>query len=171
MRKALIASLLFAFVIGEEARAEDPPSRILINGVVLTMDKSDRVAQAIAINGDRIVAVGSNAEIGKLADARTNVVNVGGRTIIPGLIDSHLHAIRGGQTYKFETYWYDVTTLDAALSELTLAAGRKGPGHWVAVAGSWAPEQFAERRAPTVADLNKALPNNPCPYRKPKAAD
>ena len=161
MRKALIASLFFAFVIGEEVRAEDPPSRILINGVVLTMDKSDRVAQAIAISGDRIVAVGSNAEIGKLADARTNVVDVGGRTIIPGLIDSHLHAIRGGQTYKFETYWYDVTTLDAALSELTLAAARKGPGHWVAVAGSWAPEQFAERRAPTVADLNKALPNNP----------
>src|SRR5262245_54205456 len=66
-----------------------------------------------------------------------------------------------GQTYKFETYWYDVTTLDAALRELTLAAARKGPGHWVAVAGSWAPEQFAEGRAPTVADLNKALPNNP----------
>src|SRR5262249_15899269 len=77
MHKALIASLFFAFVIGGEARAEDPPSRILINGVVLTMDKSDRVAQAIAINGDRIVAVGSNAEIGKLADARTNVVDVG----------------------------------------------------------------------------------------------
>src|SRR5262245_64944019 len=96
MHKALIASLFFAFVIGGEARAEDPPSRILINGVVLTMNKSDRVAQAIAINGDRIVAVGSNAEIGKLADARTNVVDVGGRTIVPGLIDSHLHAIRGG---------------------------------------------------------------------------
>jgi hypothetical protein len=57
MRKALIASLLFAFVIGEKARAENPPSRILINGVVLTMDKSDRVAQAAAINGDRIESV------------------------------------------------------------------------------------------------------------------
>ena len=56
MRKALIASLFFAFVIGEEARAEGPPSRILINGVVMKMDKSDRVAQAISINGDRIVA-------------------------------------------------------------------------------------------------------------------
>src|SRR5215471_15405572 len=135
------------------AFAADSPSRILFNAEILTMDDNNQVVQALAITGDRILAVGSNAEIKKLATAQTEMIDVGGRTIIPGLIDSHLHAIRGGQTYKFETYWYDVTTLDAALSELALAAARKGPGQWVAVAGSWAPEQFAERRAPTVADL------------------
>jgi predicted amidohydrolase YtcJ len=161
MRTTLFAWSFATLLVADAACAVEVPTRVLTDGVVLTMDKNDRVAEAIAIDGERIVAVGSNAEIKKLVGARTDVVDVGGRTIIPGLIDSHLHAIRGGQTYKFETYWYDATTLEGALAELTAAAARKGPGKWVAVAGSWAPEQFAERRAPTVEELNKTVPNNP----------
>jgi predicted amidohydrolase YtcJ len=160
MNKIIVLSLVTALV-SWSALAVDAPTRIIVNGVVLTMDKNDRRAEAVAIDGDRIVAVGANTEIRKLAGAETDVVDAGGRTVIPGLIDTHLHAIRGGQTYTFETYWYDATTLVAALDALKSAASRKGPGKWVAVAGSWAPEQFAERRAPSVEELNKAIPNNP----------
>jgi predicted amidohydrolase YtcJ len=160
MNKIIVLSLVTALV-SWSALAVDAPTRIIVNGVVLTMDKNDRRAEAVAIDGDRIVAVGANTEIRKLAGAETDVVDAGGRTVIPGLIDTHLHAIRGGQTYTFETYWYDATTLVAALGALKSAASRKGPGKWVAVVGSWAPEQFAERRAPSVEELNKAIPNNP----------
>jgi predicted amidohydrolase YtcJ len=125
------------------------------------MDASDRVAEAVAIDGDRIVAVGSNNEVQRLAGPRTKVLDLGGRTLIPGLGDAHNHAIRGGQTYRFETYWYDVTSLAAALYALKEAAHRKGPGKWVAVAGSWAPEQFDENLTPTSADLTAAVPDNP----------
>ena len=127
MNKIIVLSLVTALV-SWSALAVDAPTRIIVNGVVLTMDKNDRRAEAVAIDGDRIVAVGANTEIRKLAGAETDVVDAGGRTVIPGLIDTHLHAIRGGQTYTFETYWYDATTLVAALDALKSAASRKGPG-------------------------------------------
>jgi predicted amidohydrolase YtcJ len=78
--------------------------------------------------------------------------------VIPGLNDTHLHAIRGGQTYGLETYWYDSTTLAGALARMKDAAADRGAGKWVIVAESWSPAQFEENRAPTVADL---LPDNP----------
>jgi predicted amidohydrolase YtcJ len=157
-----VVSIAFAAgLIPAHAFAADPPAQILFNGRVLTMDASDRVAQAVAIDGDRIVAVGSNEEVQRLAGSRTRLLDLAGRTVIPGLGDAHNHAIRGGQTYRFETYWYDVTTLAVALEVLKEAAAKKGSGKWVAVAGSWAPEQFRENRAPTFDDLTAALPDNP----------
>ena len=161
MSSANVLWLIALLAVAGPACAADPPERILLNGIVLTMDKTDRVAQAIAIDGNRIVAVGSNAEIKRTAGRRTKIIDVGGRTIIPGLNDTHIHAIRGGQTFTFETYWYDVATLPAALDQLISAARQRGPGKWVSVAGSWSHQQFAEKRAPTVEELNKALPDNP----------
>lgn len=159
-RKAILVTFA-AGLIPAHAFAADPPTRILFNGHVLTVDASDRVAEAIAIDGDRIVAVGSNNEIQKLTGPRTKVLDLGGRTVIPGLGDAHTHAIRGGQSYRFETYWYDVPSLAVGLEVLKETAAKKGPGKWVAVAGSWAPEQFKENRAPTFDDLTAALPDNP----------
>ena len=97
---ALLA--LTGSVIGA-ARAAERPARIMLNGVVHTMDKDDRTAQANAVEGNHIVAVGSNADVRRTAGPRTKIVDVGGRTIIPGLNDTHIHAIRGGQTFTFET--------------------------------------------------------------------
>jgi predicted amidohydrolase YtcJ len=125
------------------------------------MDASDRVTEALAIENDKIVAVGSTAEIRKLAGPDTSVVDLGGRTVIPGLNDSHIHFIRSGQTYRLETYWYDVSTLEEALDQLKAAAEKRGPGKWVVVAGSWSPEQFKEGRPPLVEDLERVLPDNP----------
>jgi len=123
-----VVSIAFAAgLIPAYAFAADPPTRILFNGRVLTMDASDRVVQAVAIDGDRIVAVGSNDEVQRLAGPRTKVLDLGGRTVIPGLGDAHTHAIRGGQTYRFETYWYDVTTL-AVLGGSQRGGSEEGAG-------------------------------------------
>jgi predicted amidohydrolase YtcJ len=137
------------------------PTFILFNGKILTMDASDDVVEAVAIRGDTIVAAGSSADIRRLAGAETSVVDLGGRTVIPGLNDSHLHFIRAGQTYQFETYWYDASTIEEALGQLRAAVAERGPGKWVAAAGSWSPAQFREKRAPTVEELNERLPDNP----------
>ena len=125
------------------------------------MDDNNQVVEGVCHYWRSHPCIGSNAEIKKLATAQTQMIDVGGRTIIPGLIDTHLHAIRGGQTYLFETYWYDATTLKSALDELKTTATKRGPGKWVTVAGSWSPAQFEENRAPSIEDLNAALPSNP----------
>jgi predicted amidohydrolase YtcJ len=137
------------------------PELVLVNGEVLTMDDNLSSARALAISGGRIVAVGSNADVRALANAQTRVVDVEGRTVIPGLIDAHNHNIRGGLTHSRETYWLDSTSLSDALALLTQAAKQRAASDWVAVVGSWDPNQFTERRAPTVAELTAASPTNP----------
>lgn len=137
------------------------PDLILRNGDIITLDGNHPSAQALAIKGERIVAVGTDAEITALGSAQTRTIDLAGRTVIPGLVDTHIHAIRGGQTYTFETYWYDQTTLGGALEKLGNAAKDRGPDEWVAVVGSWLPEQFEEKRAPTLDELNAAVPNRP----------
>lgn len=155
-----LASLLLAL----SALAAQPAGvadRILLNGEILTMEAGKPVAQALAIRGNRIVAVGTNTEIRKLRSARTEVIDLAGKTVVPGLIDTHIHAIRGGQGYGFETYWYDTASLADGIDELKAEAVKRGPGQWVAVVGSWHPEQFVEKRSPTSVELSQAMPNNP----------
>ncbi|SPA29007.1 exported hypothetical protein [Cupriavidus taiwanensis] len=161
---AMAAACVMIAAGGAQAQAAAAPAdRILVNGTVLTMDGADTVAQAIAIRGERIVAVGTNPNIRRLAGPATEVIDLGGRTVIPGLIDTHIHAIRGGQSYAFETYWYEgeTTSLAAGLEQLRKTALARGPGKWVAVTGSWHPDQFTEKRAPTPAELTALLPGNP----------
>jgi predicted amidohydrolase YtcJ len=158
--RRVISVAFAAGLIPAQAFAADPPARIFFNGHVLTMDASDRVAEAVAIDGDRIVAVGSNNEVQRLAGPRTKVLDLGGRTLIPGLSDAHNHAIRGGQTYRFETYWYDATSLAEALYALKETGRTKGPGKWVTVEGSWAPSRTT-RMAPHLRPPEAALPDNP----------
>lgn len=146
---------------GLHAAAAQTPSLILRNGTVITMDSARPSAQALAISGDKILAVGANEEIDALRQQGTKVLDLNGRTVIPGLNDTHIHAIRGGQTYPFETYWYDVTSLADALDKVRATAATRKPGQWVAVVGSWLPDQFKEKRAPTVADLSAAAPQHP----------
>lgn len=134
---------------------------VLRNAVILTMDPSAPRATALAIAGDSLLAVGSDRAVAVHIGRDTQVVDVRGRTVIPGLIDTHIHAIRGGQTYAFETYWFDTTSLQQALQRLAHDAARRRAGEWVAVVGSWHPLQFDEARAPTVAELDQAVPDHP----------
>ncbi len=137
------------------------PDLILVNGEILTMDDERTRASAIAVTGDEITAVGSSHSVAKLGGRHTQTINLRGRTVIPGLVDGHTHAIRGGQTFDQETYWLDAASLEEALSRVSQAASEREPDEWVAVVGSWHPNQFSERRPPTVADLTEASPTNP----------
>jgi predicted amidohydrolase YtcJ len=134
---------------------------ILVNGKILTVDSQFSTREAVAIRDGKIVIAGSNVEVRKLADSRTRVVDLEGHTVIPGLIDSHMHAIRAGQTFGYEVNWVGATTLAEALGRIHEASLKKKPGAWIIVAGGWNAAQFREKRRPTQADLVAAAPNNP----------
>jgi len=162
----LAAGVLLVAGIGGSSDALGAPGQlrpdlILLNGVILTMDERHPRARALAITDDTITAIGSNHAVARLAGRNTRRVNLRGRTVIPGLIDGHTHAILGGQTYDRETYWLGVDSLERGLRMLTEAASERRPEEWVAFVGSWHPNQFSERRAPTVAELTQASPTNP----------
>ncbi len=137
------------------------PDTILTNGRILTLDDSSTVGGAIAVRGDRIVAVGNPTAVSRLADAKTRIIDLEGRTVIPGLIDSHIHAIRAGLHFGTEASWIGSPTVADAVARIRKAAQAAGPGKWIVVAGGWAPIQFAERRRPTQAELTAAAPDNP----------
>lgn len=134
---------------------------VLLHGKVLTVDKSDSVAEAIAIRMNRIIAVGSDRDVAKYKCAEGRIVDLGGRTVIPGMTDAHIHAIRGGQSYNFEVHWNNVATLATGLEILTNEAAKRPGGQWLVVGGGWHPDQFREKRAPNSADLTKAVPGHP----------
>lgn len=134
---------------------------VLLGGKVVTVDGRDSVHQAVAVQGDRIMAVGSDAEMRAWAGANTRVVDLAGRTVIPGLIDSHIHAIRAALSYATDVHWFGAPTLADALGRLRAAAQKAKPGDWLIVAGGWTEEQFAEKRRPTQAELMAAAPGHP----------
>jgi hypothetical protein len=122
----------------------DPPDMLLLNGKIVTLDDTSSVKEALAITGDRITATGSDDEMRKLAGAATTIIDLGGRTVIPGLIDSHIHLIRAGFRYADEVDWSGATSIIDALERLRSAAMRAKPGAWLIVAGGWTPRQFTE---------------------------
>jgi predicted amidohydrolase YtcJ len=137
------------------------PDTLLVNGKVISLDARSAVHEAIALHGGRILALAGDAEIRALAGPATRVVDLGGRTVIPGLIDSHLHAIRAALTFSTEVNWIGARSLGEATARLAAAAKSRPPGAWLIVAGGWNELQFAERRRPTQAELEAAAPANP----------
>ena len=95
---------------------------ILVNGKVVTADERGTLHQALAVSDGRIVALGKSAEIKRLAGKDTRVVDLGGRTVIPGLIDSHMHAIRAALSYGTEVHWFGTTSIEEALGRPRTAA-------------------------------------------------
>src|SRR5207247_541312 len=134
---------------------------VLLNGKVVTVDPQFLIQEAIAIRDGKISAVGKTADVLKLAGPRTRVIDLQGRTVIPGLIDSHLHAIRAAQTFSTEVNWIGAASLGEALARISEAARTMKPGAWLIVAGGWNVQQFKENRRPTQAELVAAAPNNP----------
>ena len=137
------------------------PDMILTGGRIITVDARDTVAEALAISRGRILAVGSTAQIRALAGSQTVAVDLAGRTVIPGLIDSHIHAIRDALYYTTLVDWGDVRDLNGALDSIRAAARKSGPGAWITVVGGWAKDQLREKRAPTPQELDAAAPDNP----------
>src|SRR4029077_5857129 len=141
-------------------RAQSPDT-LLVNGKILTVDAEFSTREAMSIRDGRIVALGRTADLRKTASPRTRVIDLQGRTVIPGLIDSHLHAIRAAQTFSTEVNWIGASSLMEALGRISEAARTMKPGAWLIVAGGWNVQQFKENRRPTQAELVAAAPNNP----------
>src|SRR6201996_2107722 len=134
---------------------------ILLNGCFHTVDKSKPQASAVAIQDGKFLAVGDSDDVLRHRGANSQVIDLHGRTVVPGLNDSHLHLIRGGLNYNLELRWDGVTSLADALRMLKAQAARTPAPQWVRVVGSWSEFQFAERRMPTLDEINAAAPDTP----------
>jgi predicted amidohydrolase YtcJ len=138
---------------------------VLVNGRIHTLDAKSTVAEAIAIRGERIVAVGAFAKVKPLIAKSTRVIDLKGGTVVPGLIDSHMHAIRAALSFSTEVNWIGTRSVREALDRLSAKArsldAAAKPEGWLIVAGGWTPEQFAEKRAPTQAEIDSAAFGHP----------
>ena len=143
------------------AMNKQPADLILHNGKIATQDDRRSLVEAAAIRDGKFLAIGSDREMMRLRDERTKLIDLNKRTVIPGLNDSHLHLIRGGLNYNLELRWDGVPSLADGLRMLREQAQRTPPGQWVRVVGGWSEFQFAERRMPTLDELNRAAPDTP----------
>ena len=134
---------------------------ILFNGKIATQDDRRTVAQAVAIRDGKFTAVGTDRDVMAFRTEDTKLVDLNKRVMIPGLNDSHTHLIRGGLNYNLELRWDGVPSLADGLRMLKEQAQRTPPGQWVRVVGGWSEFQFAERRMPTLEELNQAAPDTP----------
>lgn len=136
-------------------------SLILTNGKFHTLDSEQPLAEAVAIKDGKLLAVGSTAEVMTHANEQTELIDLNDHTVIPGLNDSHLHLIRGGLNYNLELRWEGVPSLADALRMLKDQADRTPHPQWVRVVGGWSEFQFAERRMPTLDEINAVSPDVP----------
>jgi predicted amidohydrolase YtcJ len=136
------------------------PDSILHNGKIAT-NNAPSLVEAVAIKDGKITAAGADQEILRQRGTATTVIDCGGRTVIPGLNDSHMHPIRGGLNYNMELRWDGVPSLADALRILKEQAARTPAPQWVRVVGGWTEFQFAERRMPTLDEINAAAPDTP----------
>jgi predicted amidohydrolase YtcJ len=139
----------------------NPADLVVRNAKFYTGDPAHPAATAVAIRDGLFVAVGDDATVAPHIGPATRVVDALGRRAIPGLNDSHTHVIRGGNNYLLELRWDGVPSLALALRMLAEQAARTPAGQWVRVVGGWTSEQFAEKRLPTLKELNAAAPDTP----------
>ncbi|MGV2290180.1 amidohydrolase [Trinickia sp. YCB016] len=134
---------------------------VFFNGKIATQDDKRSFVTAIAIKDGRVLATGSDHIVMQRADANTKRIDLQGRTVIPGLNDSHLHVIRGGLNFNMELRWDGVPSLADALDMLRRQVARTPAPQWVRVVGGWNELQFAERRGPTLEEINAIAPDTP----------
>jgi predicted amidohydrolase YtcJ len=162
--KSLFASVAALFLAlpaatpGAPAAAQGADTA-LVNGKIVTLDERSTVAEALAVRDGKVLAVGRSAEIRALASPNARIVDLGGRTVIPGLIDSHMHAIRAALFYATEVNWIGTRSIPEAMARIAAAARTTPPNRWIIVAGGWTEQQFAEKRRPTLAELMAAAPD------------
>jgi predicted amidohydrolase YtcJ len=137
-----------------------PADTILHNAKIAT-NSIPSFVDALAMTDGKITAIGNERDIFRLRGPATNVIDAKGRTVIPGLNDSHMHPIRAGLSYNMELRWDGVPSLADALRMLKDQAQRTSPPQWVRVIGGWTEFQFAERRMPTLDEINAAAPDTP----------
>src|SRR5271169_3665484 len=140
----------------------DPsPNLILHRGLITTLDRSNPTASAVAIKNGAFSAIGHDRDILPLAGPETRIVDLQGRRVLPGLIDNHLHISRGGLSFNMELRWDGVRSLAEALNMLRRQVAVTPPPQWVRVVGGFSEHQFAEKRLPTIDELNTVAPETP----------
>jgi predicted amidohydrolase YtcJ len=145
-----------------DARQTAPPDTILTNGKIITVDAQFSIAQAVAVRRDRILAVGSNQDITRMAGPNTRRIDLRGRSVVPGLIDNHAHFQEEGAYWNLELRFDGVDSRKRALELIRAKAKEKGPGQWVYNLGGWSPDQFADDKRPfTREELDPYSPDNP----------
>ena len=159
VRVARWTLLLGALLFAAPAFAQTVDT-VLLNGKIVTLEAAGTV-EALAVADGKIVAAGRSDDIRKLAGTSTRTIDLAGRTVIPGLIDSHMHAIRAALFYATEVNWIGARSIPEAMERIRARAKVAKPGEWIIVAGGWTPPQFAEKRRPTQGELAAAAPDNP----------
>jgi predicted amidohydrolase YtcJ len=163
--RALASALLLAavaVVCSKAASAQTPADIVLVNGKVITVDDRFTIAEALAIKGERILAVGTNAEVEKHKGSLTRVVDLNHRTVIPGLIDNHAHYMRAAEYWHREVRLDGITSHREAFDLIKHKAAESKAGEWVVVLGGWSEEQFVDDpRGFSRAELDGIAPNNP----------
>lgn len=158
----VLAGLLVGAAVGPSfSAAQQAADLVLLNAKVVTVDRDFSIKQAVAIKDGKFLAVGSNEEIRRFAAPSTQTVDLKGRTVLPGLFDSHTHVIRAGRTWDLEVNWVNVKSLAEGLKLIADRAAKVPPGTWIRVVGGWHDTQIAERRIPTVAELDAVAPKHP----------
>lgn len=161
MKHLKLVGLLLLFFVNACAFAQQKADIIIKNAHLTTLDSQNPQAEAVAIAGNKIIAVGQSQEILKLQSQHTRVIDALGKRVIPGLFDSHLHVIRGGRFYNSELRWDGVKSLKTALQMLREQAARTPQGQWIRVVGGWNEYQFEEKRLPTIQEINEATGSVP----------
>lgn len=156
-----VPNLGFADSASPVTLAPSEPDIILLNGKIATVNGADRIEEALAISGNSIAAIGNSADIRALAGKATQMIDLGGRTVIPGLNDSHIHFVREGMHYHMEVRWDGVESVEEALELLRQQARQTPKGQWVRVIGGYSWEQFKEKRMPTLEEINAVAPDHP----------
>jgi predicted amidohydrolase YtcJ len=160
-RGGALAFAGLALTLGIGAASAQTADTILFNGKVATVDKDFSLREALAISDGKVLASGTTAAMKKLAGEKAKLIDLGGRTVIPGLTDGHIHGIRAALTFGTEVNWIGVPTLKDALEKVRQAGKTQKPGSWIVVAGGWTEEQFAEKRRPAAREVTEAAPDNP----------
>jgi len=137
------------------------PELILHRGLFTTLNRAQPTASAVAITAGRFSHVGGDHEVMALAGPATRVIDMRGRRVLPGLIDNHLHIIRGGLNFNLELRWDGVRSLADAMAMLRAQVAITPAPQWVRVVGGFSEHQFAEKRLPTLDELNAAAPDTP----------
>ena len=164
MRKQTLVLLVGTLVWTSVSLGAQQPSAdiILTNGKIITVDDRFSIAQAVAIRGDRVVAVGSNQEVSRLGGPNTQRIDLRGKAVVPGLIDNHAHFQEEGAYWTLEFRLDGVDSRKRALEMLRAKAKERGAGQWVYNLGGWSPDQFSDDTKPFTRDeLDQYAPENP----------
>ncbi len=161
LKFSLSVVVFITCIFDPSVRAQDA-DQVFFNGKILTVDPDFSVVEAVAVKDGRISAVGSVAELHSQVGPDTKRIDLKGRTVIPGLIDNHLHYMRGASRWRFEARIDGITSREEALKVIAAKAKAAGPGKWVFVLGGWSEQQFADRPGGfTEEELDAAAPENP----------